>query len=636
MYRFHDQKIDTDHFLQMQDLASVLSRFPDILFEFSYGAFVDVFNQRITASTFWDTANEDVKQTGYKTDIYLRAIGTLHYSSVRDLQLLTEDINQSSLPKFGVQLGTLLEDLRLEEIVKRERPGTRNHFSLRRVALKNYFTTQLITNVTRGLAADELFCLIYLLLQANSPDPYFPRATEEQLEKLDAIKPNLYAVYDAKTTKDITFITNRIIVQLDEHFEDMINEYTVFPIQQIENIKEKNLFDELTRTDPLANKDVEDVRDQDEFMDERFSTWHRENKNENRKQLFLQFELEQGTKTSIKGSGTRDTEEGDQAMAQVQGATGESKQKDYSKKESLDRQEKQKETKGSTSPYGEENKHAVALTKHAKEPTVNDIQLYEQYVREIEPLQRKLEKTIEKTIEHKKNEPRTNLVFGRLSKNLLPVVLEEHPRIFYKKDHESKQFDAAFTLLVDCSASMHNKMEETKKGIVLFHEVLKTLQIPHAIIGFWEDAMEASPTYQPNYFHMIHSFDDSFYKNNGPKIIQLEPQEDNRDGFSIRIAQEMLLERREKNKFLLVFSDGEPAAASYSHNGIIDTNEAVAETRKKGIEVIGNFIADGEISERHEQLMKNIYGKEHMLIPHVAELPDQFAPLLKKLLLKML
>ena len=66
--------------------------------------------------------------------------------------------------------------------------------------------------------------------------------------------------------------------------------------------------------------------------------------------------------------------------------------------------------------------------------------------------------------------------------------MDNHPRVFYKKSHESKEIDAVFTLLVDCSASMFNKMDETKRGIVLFHEVLKQLRIPHSIVGFWEDA----------------------------------------------------------------------------------------------------------------------------------------------------
>ena len=116
--------------------------------------------------------------------------------------------------------------------------------------------------------------------------------------------------------------------------------------------------------------------------------------------------------------------------------------------------------------------------------------------------------------------------------------------------------------------------------------------------------------------------------------MQLEPEEDNRDGYSIRVATMELEKRREKNRFLLVFSDGEPAAADYDQNGIVDTHLAVSEARKKGIEVIGLFLADGSIDESEEMTMKNIYGKERLMIPSVAELPEQFTPLLKKLLLK--
>ncbi len=50
--------------------------------------------------------------------------------------------------------------------------------------------------------------------------------------------------------------------------------------------------------------------------------------------------------------------------------------------------------------------------------------------------------------------------------------------MFYKKGQESQELDVAFQLLVDCSGSMYNKMEETKKSVVLFHEALKSLKNP--------------------------------------------------------------------------------------------------------------------------------------------------------------
>ncbi|SET38780.1 Nitric oxide reductase activation protein [Oceanobacillus limi] len=638
MFQFNDKRVDTNLFLQLQDLSTVLSSDPEIAFEYNYGSFIDVVEHKITASrSFWDNTKQDIKEAGLKTDIFLRAIGTLKYTNIPAMKNYREEIQEVSISKFASQLVAILEDIRLEEIIKKERPGTKRAFATRRSYHKQYFESQLATNVNRSYSTDELFCLIYLLILSDVPDPRFPKANERQLEKLERLKPTLYSVFEAKTTADITNLATQIVFQVDPDYKDTFNEYFIFPIVHMENYTRNTLFDELTRTDPLSNDDFEEVdQEKSEYIDEKFSTWHRENKNGDGNQTFLQFELEQGTKTSLIGDGARETEEGDQAMASIQGASGESKQNDYSKMESMEKKESNQGQEQKEVPYGEENRDAVKMDKVANKPSAEDVQLYAEYTYDIEAYKRKLSKTIQKTLEHKKNSPRKDLLFGRLSRKLLPIVVDNDRRIFYKKNNESNEIDAVFSLLVDCSASMHNKMEETKKGIVLFHEVLNELKIPHSITGFWEDANAVKEGYQPNYFHRIHAFSDSFYEDNGPKIMQLEPEEDNRDGFSIRVATKELQSRREKNKFLLVFSDGEPAASNYEQNGVVDTNEAVAEARKRGIDVVGMFLADGEVQEHEDLTMRNIYGRERLMIPSVAELPEHFAPLLKKLLLKSL
>lgn len=633
--RWDDSKIDTDLYMLLQDLTTVLSNQSDLTFEYKHGSFIDITDHTATGSHHWDVNEQTIKTSGYKTDVFLRILGTLHHSHLPSIHTFSENMAETTLPKFSTQLFTLLEDLRLENLIVKKRPGTERDFTVRRNYLRHYFATQRSTNVTRGYPLDELFCLIYLLLQTNQPDPSFPRASKKQLDKLKKIKPLLYRAFEAVNTSDVTGITDEITQLLEGTYKDMFNAYFAFPIAHHEQYESDTLFDELTRTDPLENDDQEDAdQDDSEYIDEEFPTWHRENQNSDRKQTFLQFELESGTKTSIKGGGARETEEGDQAMAAIQGASGQSDKNDYSDVDSLEKQGTTEEPQASGVGYGEENQHAVAIDKYAATPTTEEERAYDDAVRMIEDHKRRLATTIEKVLEHKMNAPRKNLLFGRLSKNLLPVATEENPRIFYKKNEESDAIDAAFTLLVDCSASMHNKMDETKLGITLFHEVLNRLKIPHSIIGFWEEANDVKDAYQPNYFHHVHQFQDSFYKNNGANIMQLEPQEDNRDGFSIRLAAEQLAARREKHKFLLVFSDGEPAAANYDQNGIIDTNVAVAEARKRGIDVIGMFLAEDEIDEREDATMQNIYGKERLMIPGVEQLPEHFAPLLKRLLLR--
>lgn len=116
--------------------------------------------------------------------------------------------------------------------------------------------------------------------------------------------------------------------------------------------------------------------------------------------------------------------------------------------------------------------------------------------------------------------------------------------------------------------------------------------------------------------------------------MQLEPQQDNRDGYAIRVVSERLQTRTEKQKVLLVFSDGEPAAADYYEEGVIDTYEAVLQARRQGIEVIGIFLADGEIKDSDREMMKTIYGSWNVIVPHASELTDHLTPLLRKLLIK--
>lgn len=633
--RWHEAAIDTNVLIQLQDLTTILSQV-DIQLDLTYGSFVDLTSNRLTVSSLWDTLAPHIQTSGYKTDVYLRALGTLHYSDLPALHHMWDYIEGTYLKHFASQLFTLLEDLRLEDIIIRLRPGTATDFSIRTKYLKQFFATQLRTNITQAHALDELFCMIYLVLQADGPEQSFPQAHKQQVDVLDLIKPDLYESYGAPSTERVADIVVSIIEKLPYIYEDMRNTYVAFPLfKWAGTIRENTLFDELTRTDDVANQDEQEVeQDEDAYIDETFSTWHRENENTDRQQTFLQMDLDVGTKTNLAGGDARETESGDQAFAAVQGMSKKSKQADYSEREALAKHDGGMASQQHEAPYGADNIYATAIMKDARPPTDEEQLTYETYVMNIKPYERKLGQTIEKILEHKKSFERNHLKFGRLSKNLLPVVTEDHPRLFYKKDNESSEFDAIFTLMVDCSASMYDKMEETKAGIVLFHEVLKQLKIPHQIVGFWEEATIGFNQEQPNYFHIIHSFTDSLYEQNGAKIMQLEPKEDNRDGFSIRKITEQMVLRHEKHKLLLVFSDGEPSAENYEQNGVIDTQRAVANARRQGIDVIGMFLSDGTINKRDDEMMKTIYGHERLMIPHVADLPELFIPVLKKLILQ--
>ncbi|MDI5787884.1 hypothetical protein PO124_03615 [Bacillus licheniformis] len=95
-------------------------------------------------------------------------------------------------------------------------------------------------------------------------------------------------------------------------------------------------------------------------------------------------------------------------------------------------------------------------------------------------------------------------------------------------------------------------MAETKRGIVLFHEALKSVAVPHQIVGFGKIQTMRQRRASPTTF--IRSFLCGFLKAGaGPHIMQLEPEEDNRDGYAIRQMTKMLVQRSEAQKFLIVF-----------------------------------------------------------------------------------
>src|SRR5699024_10256755 len=126
--------------------------------------------------------------------------------------------------------------------------------------------------------------------QANHPDPDFPHSNPTQLDSAELVASELYTIFEAASTFDIVKAMERILSHLAPiYHKDMLNEYLVPPIGHIHAYQRQTLFDELTRTDPLANEDEQEVdADKNEVFEETFSTWHQETKNEDRNQTFLQ------------------------------------------------------------------------------------------------------------------------------------------------------------------------------------------------------------------------------------------------------------------------------------------------------------------------------------------------------------
>lgn len=633
MYRFinfNDEKVDSMLVMELTDLAKTLTRDHEYEIEIRVHSYISLQEKKIYISHFWNHRPENIVISGMKSDLFLRAFGNLYYTNHQAVSAYRKWAEETSLSSFAKQLFMLAEDLRIEELCKKERPGMARDFSIRRQIYRNYFETQLKVNLEKSLYIDALYNLVYLMLNADSPIFEMPVFNEEVDEALPFFQKSLEDFYTARNTDDIATLC-KLLTSIAEQFanRDMLNEYfhlADYAADQFDGLT----YSELLRKDKLLNDDISEEKsnNEEQVAEEEMKTWHRETKDPGKS--FLQFDLQQGTQTDILANNAREGEPGDQALAIVQGSARKSSNKDFSDLESIDR--KKNDAGSERTPYGKENKNAHAVFIDQLLVNQTEKEQYLLYKSSISLYQKKLKNIIDRTLEHKKTEPRSRLQIGRLDKKLLRFFTEEQPRLFYKKNEESREVDAVFTLLIDCSASMQDKMGETKRGIVLFHEALKSVKVPHEIIGFWEDANESTSNNQPNYFKMPISFANSLKAGAGPEIMKLEAEEDNRDGFAIRVVSERLFQRREKQKFLIMFSDGEPAALGYSQNGIVDTHEAVTDARRNGIEVFNIFLSNYEVGDEQKKVFQNIYGNYSIIVPSVDKLPELLFPLLKKLL----
>ncbi|MBO0995129.1 vWA domain-containing protein [Bacillus sp. SD088] len=636
MYRFidfNDEKIDSLFMMELSDLAKTLVKDEEYEVDLRVHSYIDTADKKIYASHFWNHRSEKDRVLGMKSDVYLRALGNYHFTDQKVIRKFVEWSTYTNVPRFARQLFSLAEDLRIEEICKRKRPGMRREFSQRRKLYLGFFQNQWKVNMERSLFTDVLFNLAYLVWNTETPLFEIPGIHANIDPVIVLYREKLERLFDAGSTDDVAKNCMQIVTLVEDVVQrDLLNDY--FHLHHDEDEGQHVDYRDLLRKDKLINNDQseEKATGDEEFFKEEMKTWHRETSEPG--ENFLQFDLDQGTQTDILANEAREGEAGDQALAIVKGKAGKSQYKDYSDMENLGR--KNDKADSIHAPYGVENRHAEAIFLSPTVPKNEEIHQYLLYKKSMTLYQKKLKRTIDMTLEHKKQLPRTRLQIGRLNNKLIHFFTDDEKRLFYKKTEKSTAIDAVFSLLIDCSASMQDKMEETKKGITLFHEALKSVRVPHEITGFWEDANDATRERQPNYFSQPITFSNSLKKKAGPEIMQLKAEEDNRDGFAIRIMTERLLSRGEKQKFLIVFSDGEPAAFGYDQNGIIDTHMAVIDARKKGIEVINIYLSVNEVADEQRKVFQNIYGAYSLVSPSIETLPELLFPLLKKLLLKSL
>ena len=621
--KFNDEQLDAKQVMMLQDLARLLLKDEQTQVKIQKFPFYNPFSNTLITSWFWSHRPHHIEQAGLKTDVLLAAYGYQHM----DIDIVNHVLHNDDFhhTKFFHQLFKLLEDVRILELIRKERPSTAKYIDLRLDTRLAFTDSQINVYKTKTVFTDLLFLnLERAFLSQNFYDvPSIHPTFDDVLVNMYQYLPN---IFQNKTSEDNMYLAERMMYQVDDLLkEDMLNEYYYLPQKLYEDIQ-ATTFEDLKRTD-ASNTDGNDKHQSEEDVE----TAEAETKaadSETKGGAYLEMELHEGENSEVIAD--NDTaREGDS----TDDITDMMTKKGKGSQNTLDHDE--------GGFIGQNQAFALeGINKNVKvEWKVPNIQPqhildYQHSKNDVQFEIKDLIQIIKKTIDREHQDERHNLTKGRLQKDLINWFIDDQYKLFYKKQDLSKTFDATFTLLVDASASMHDKMDETIKGVVLFHETLKSLNIKHEILAFNEDAFEADDREQPNIIDEIINYNYSIFEKEGPRIMSLEPQDDNRDGVAIRIASERLLQRSHQQRFLIVFSDGEPSAFNYSQDGIIDTYEAVETARKFGIEVFNVFLSQEAITEDIEQTIHNIYGQFSIFVEGVEHLPSLLSPLLKKLLLK--
>lgn len=612
--QFNNETIDARQLMHYENVAKALTKNTLLLVNERKLIEFQPAEQTISLSVFWRHREEAVMHAGRLSDIYLLAEGFWkHFNVTSWLEFMKE--KPTNLTKLLDQLLFCFEEFRLMEMIQKKRVGTAKIFETRVRTYLAFHKQQLLVNSQKGFLTDAFISYVYISLYEGTMHVKGP----ETFQLANAI---IQKVYESKDTQDSIDLVYQLYYFLQDHIkEDALHEY--YAIFSASNLPSEDFHYHKGMKDSIAGEEGSK-----ETIEEVFRSWHRENEKEDG--LHLQFELEHGRDGKADQNIASEVgREGHEITEIGKGqSTGDSRE--MLSTERID--EKTNRMKKAGKVFGKEHIHVVYEEKRMAGAVTSQNKLLLQSYRQVQaPFVKAFVQEIKKRMEQKMVDKRMNLSKGRLSSKQTVLWTEERPKPFYKKSAPGTPLNAVFGLLVDGSASMQDKMDETKKAVLLFHDVLRQLNITHEIVLHYEDAFEASETTQPNTFEWIHKLEDG-QKDSGMNILSIEAHEDNRDGFAVRWMGKRLENRPEMHKFLLVFSDGEPSAFGYAQNGIMDTAEAVVELERKNISVLHLFLNDTEATEEQLDLFRLIFGKKTAAASSLEKFSDETLRLLRKML----
>ncbi|EGQ3088573.1 hypothetical protein E4301_002340, partial [Staphylococcus pseudintermedius] len=153
---FNDEQLDAMKMMMLQDLARLLLKNPNTQVKVHKFPYYDAINDEVICSSFWAHRPEYVEHTGLKTDVLLATYSYFHM----DPQIVNKVVSNEegfNHPKLYRQLFKMMEEMRILNLIERERPRTQKLIQLRKQTRQQYSASQMNVYQTKTLFTDLFF-----------------------------------------------------------------------------------------------------------------------------------------------------------------------------------------------------------------------------------------------------------------------------------------------------------------------------------------------------------------------------------------------------------------------------------------------------------------------------------------------
>lgn len=259
--------------------------------------------------------------------------------------------------------------------------------------------------------------------------------------------------------------------------------------------------------------------------------------------------------------------------------------------------------------------HEKVRKKICREKEITELQKaeYLAYAEQVKKIQRKLQSSLTPLLQNQGARSERRLLIGKRLD--MASIANQQGRI-YRKDYPGKRIDMAIAVLIDMSDSMrYARIEQSKLAALGLYEFCQKAGIAVLVYGHHTDGYQHSDLEDETvYLHSCAEFEPD--RKDRYRIAVLQPHGANRDGLAIRFIGKKLMQRPEKQKMLVVISDGLPNSNYYSGKmAQEDLVRVKKELNKNGVIVLAAAI--GADKER----IQEIYQESYLDISDIEKLP---------------